>query len=233
MNPVSNDILAQALQVGAAQADIKKIENAFFALVPPGYSITNLEHLMNKPTRKKGKPSFRDAASFTRFVNEHKDDASRIYYTSSLDALAFTCVFNEHVPSDLGDTPNWRDFLATYSCPFSPEWKAWNKSDGAKMTQESFAAFIEDNLIDIREPAAADMLEISRTLEAKKKVDFSSGIRLSDGQTELSYIEDLSGTTKGGKLQIPENFLIGIPVFEGGPIYGVTPGCAIALTGQS
>lgn len=65
------------------------------------------------------------------------------------------------------------------------------------------------------------MLEISRSLEAKKKVNFASGLRLSNGQNELTYDEQISGTAAKGKLNVPELFTIGIPVLEGGIKYAV------------
>ena len=65
------------------------------------------------------------------------------------------------------------------------------------------------------------MLEISRTLEAKKKVNFASAIRLDNGQNQFTYEEEISGTAQKGQLQIPEEFTIGIPVLEGGASYAV------------
>lgn len=91
------------------------------------------------------------------------------------------------------------------------------------MQQAEFAEFIERNLPDIVEPVGADMLEISRSLQAKKKVSFASGIRLANGQTELTYEEDIQGTAAKGKLQIPEIFKIGIKVIEGGSVRSRVP----------
>ena len=108
-----------------------------------------------------------------------------------------------------------------YACPLSPEWQTWRAESGQQMNQEAFAQFIEDNLPDIAIPTAAEMLEISRSLEAKKKVNFASGIRLSNGQNELTYEEEITGTAQKGKLKVPEEFQIGIPVLEGGQRYAV------------
>lgn len=85
------------------------------------------------------------------------------------------------------------------------------------MNQADFARFIEDNAPDIASPPAADMIEISRSLEAKKKVNFASAIRLDNGKTEFTYEEDIEGTAAKGRLQVPQVFTIGIPVPEGGP----------------
>jgi uncharacterized protein YfdQ (DUF2303 family) len=65
------------------------------------------------------------------------------------------------------------------------------------------------------------MLEIALTFEAKKAVEFSSGVRLSNGQIQLQYDELIRGTAKKGTLEIPEKFYLGIPVFQGGPAYRI------------
>ena len=61
---------------------------------------------------------------------------------------------------------------------------------------------------------------MSRTTH-KKKVNFAQGIRLSNGQNELTYEEQIEGTAGKGKFKIPEEFTIGIPVLEGGLRYAV------------
>ncbi len=127
-------------------------------------------------------------------------------------------VFNDNADSHIA---GWQDHSAKYSCPLSPEWKTWTASSGKQMSQADFAAFIENNLPDIAKLPAADMLEISRSLEAKKKVNFASGIRLSNGQNELTYEEEITGTAQKGQLNVPEEFTIGIAVLEGGVSYAV------------
>ena len=211
-NTEARDIAALAAQ----GAEIKNVGDMPFVVVPDDYRVTDLEHLLARPNRKRGVVTLRDAVSFISMVNAEKTDFTRIYgnYTNP----SFTAVFNDHGGASAG----WQDHKATFSCPLSVEWKEWTKNDGQRMTQEQFAQFIENNLPDIAEPPAANMLEISRTLEAKKKVNFASGIRLSNGQNQLTYEEEISGTAAKGQIQVPEEFIIGIPVLEGGIEYAVT-----------
>jgi len=187
-----------------------------YTVVPEGYEVKNLESLLANPTRKRGTVTLRDVKSFINLVNAEKHNATRIYgnYTNP----GFMAVFNDNG----SDTPGWQDYKAAFNCPTSIEWKTWHGKNGVKMNQEDFAQFIEDNLPDIAMPPAADMLEISRTLEAKKKVNFASGIRLANGQNQLTYEEEISGTAAKGQIQVPEEFTIGIPVLEGGIKYAVT-----------
>lgn len=85
--------------------------------------------------------------------------------------------------------PGWCDHRAEYNAPLSPEWEAWTGADGDKMTQVQIAQFIENNLVDVVEPDGATLLEIR---------------------------EEVHGCAQKGQLSVPEQFVIGIPVFESG-----------------
>lgn len=201
---------------GAATAEPTKIGDTSVIILPEGFAPRSLEEYLPEPTRKRGTVTLRDAASFiTLVMQEAKLSQSRIYGCYS--PPSFKAVFNDHGIEGAG----WRDHVAVFVCPLSIEWLTWTAASGKQMPQSDFAAFIENNLPDIATPPAAEMLEISRSLEAKKKVNFASGVRLSNGQNELTYEEEISGTAAKGKLQVPEQFTIGIPVLEGGDKYAV------------
>ena len=187
-------------------------------LVPEGNSLECIEHTMLSPVRPRGTIKLFDVESFIDAceICKHVDGAD--IYGRRTTNPGFVAVFNDHGT----DGPGWRDWRATYDCPQSIEWATWMGSNGKARSQVEFARFIEDNLPDVVEPASVDMLEISRTLEAKKKVAFKSGIRLSDGQNEFAYEEQIEGTASKGRLKIPETFVIGIPVLEGGPKHRIT-----------
>ena len=186
-------------------------------LVPEGYRVHDLESALLSPVRPRGNVALRDTGSFVSVVKDRKGASTRLY--GKLSPPSFTAVFNDTTgPMGAG----WRDDRATYACPVSVEWQRWTASNGKQMNQEAFAQFIEDNAADCVTPDAATMIEVSRTLEAKKKVNFASGIRLSNGQSELTYEETVSGTAGKGKFTVPEEFVIGVSVLEGGPKYAVT-----------
>lgn len=207
---------AQAcIDAGMNMSVIQEVGDVPIVVLPAGAQTADLEKYMLAPSRKRAGVVLRDVASFTGFVEAEKGAQTRLY--GGYNPPSFKAVFNDH-----GANPGWRDYTAIYACPLSAEWLIWKGKSGQQMTQELFAQFMEDNLPDIAIPAAADMLEISRSLEAKKKVNFASGIRLSNGQNELTYEEEVSGTANKGKLQVPEEFTIGIPVLEGGIKYAVT-----------
>lgn len=199
------DVAKLAAGIQRAESDAKP-----FIVHPPQYHVENIERFLQQPTRVRGNTVISDLDSFIRYVLA--TNTGEMYWAATEVSACFTAVFN---------ADSWRDHRATYAPQPSPEWVRWHGNSGKSKSQAEFAQFVEDNAVDVVEPAAADMLEISRTLEAKKKVEFASGIRLSNGQTELTYQEQISGTAAKGKLQIPETFRIGIPVFVGGDRYSV------------
>lgn len=207
--------LEAVLHAGAALGDIREVAGTPVVVVPNGYSCEDFSHLLRTPTRLKGTTVLSDEASFIDYVVLHLSKGTDLYFQSS--PPVFLSVFN----ADRPDSPDWSDHRAVYKCPLSVEWKTWFGADGNKMGQEDFARFVEANLPDIIDPEAANMLEIALTLEAKKKVNFASGLRLSNGSNQLTYEEQVDGTAAKGNLTIPETITIGIPVFEGGDRYKI------------
>lgn len=219
MEDTSN--VADAAALGAALAEAGHAtapaegQSIPYVVVPQNYAVNDLEKLLAVPTRKRGVTTLRDVGSFCRFIADQKSDSTKLYGTK-VGQPGFVAVFNDHAAG-----PGWKDHTAAYSCPLSVEWKTWTGKNKQAMNQETFAQFIEDNAPDCVTPDSATMIEIARTLEAKKKVNFASGIRLSNGQNELTYEEEITGTASKGKLPLPEVFTIGIPALEGGPKYAV------------
>jgi len=193
----------------------KKIEdNADFAVVPEGYSLTDLEQFKDAPRRIKTRIELRSAQSFCDYVIKFAADGASVF--CDLKGQTFTAVLDYHVDDS---TPAWAGHKATYTCPIDSRWKTWTGRNGKQMSQVEFAQFIEDNLPDIVHPAGTDMLTISRNLQAKKKVDFKSDQNLSNGDIQFTYNETTTGTA--GQLEIPQEFTLGIPVYEGGAPYEV------------
>lgn len=212
------DNIQTAIDAGAAMAALQGrrfTEGELpYAVIPEGYKFENHESLLEAPLRKRGVTTLHDAHSFIAVVNAQKNEATSIY--STINPPTFTAVFN-----DITAGPGWRDHCARYNAPLSPEWKTWSAKDGSQMGQADFAQFIETNLPDIAEPEGAVVLEVARSLEAKKKVNFASSIRLSDGSHQFTYEEDVQGSAQKGQLKVPEAFILAIPVFENGELWRV------------
>lgn len=214
------DNIQAALDAGASLGNIKDVAGVPFVVVPDDFQVVDMEHHLAAPMRATGNTNFYDEASFIHFVNETKNPDTRIYFQAN--PVRFRAVFNDHQAASAGGVPGWRDFSATYDAPLSVEWKLWLGASGKKMTQADFAQFIEDNAPDIVTPAPAEFVELSHTLQAKKTVNFASGIRLQDGSNQLTFEETATATAGAkGQLVIPEIFTLGIPVLEGGDRYSV------------
>lgn len=222
--------MQQAIQqlVTLAQAIGKPIDHqglaAPIALLPDGVGVHTLEHLLPNPTRTRQKLTVLDAESFIAYVNRFADAATAVFCNGP-DGRTFLAVIDYHQPT----APAWRDHVATYRCPTSIEWGRWKENDRKRMDQATFAEFIEENVRDItqraneaNDPSPADMLEISRTLEAKKNITFRQGIRLDNGQVQLTYNEEIDGRAgEAGQLRIPEQFFIAVKPFLGGDAFCV------------
>lgn len=190
-----------------------------FLVIRHDYKVEDLEKFLPEPTRKRGTFQFEDTASFVAYVKKHKDEPATALYATFKDAPgrlrvpSFTAVFDDHST----DGPLWRQHKAVYDCPLSDEWKAWLASNKKPYGQEEFAQFIEDNLPDIVRPEGAAMVEISKSLQAKKSASFKSGIKLENGDVQFEYSEETKGTAANGTLEIPSEFVIAIPVIVNGP----------------
>lgn len=198
------------------------------ASVPQGVSTLVVDHLdkvvlvndeatQPTPLRKIGLVTFYDSASLSTYVNRHKGDGT-VLYVDERNAKV-QAVLNDHSP----DAAGWGDHVADLEVRKTEAWIQWQASNDKFLEQEAFAEHIERNLIDIVEPAGADLLELAQTFQATTKVEFRSSRLLVNGQRQFEYVEstDASGGKKG-ELTIPKEFKLGIAPYEGVDNYGVS-----------
>lgn len=222
MQEVLNQLISLAQTIG------KPVDHpalpAPFALVPAGVKLQDLEGLLAAPSRIRQAISILDAETFIAYVNRFASPAAAVFCDGP-EGRTFTAILDYHEP----DAPAWGQHKAVYCCPISIEWGRWKAADRKRLRQDEFAEFIEENVKDITvpdntpaAPSAADMLEISRTLEAKKNISFRQGTRLDNGQVQLTYNEEIDGRAgESGQLNIPEQFYIAVRPFLGGDAFCV------------
>lgn len=187
-----------------------------FVVVPDGYKVEDIEGHLAKPMRKRGSVQVADTESFNRYFNVHKNAASTIYADKSGPKIVG--VFNDHGTSE----PAWTDHRVRYHPPYSEEWRRWTGFDGKVMDQIDFARFLEENAIDIVEPASADVMDTAQGLQIRENVNFRSAQRLFDGSAQLTYDKEVDGTVQGREnLKIPTEFTICVPIFFNGMFYKV------------
>ncbi|MHB8727627.1 MAG: DUF2303 family protein [Sulfuricaulis sp.] len=204
-----------AFAAGLQAALVRSVDSNEFVVVPDGCQVKDLEFLKNRPRHIRQLVKVEDEESFCNYFKTFSGQGSRIF--ASEKEQFFKAVMDYHTKG----SASWGSHVLVYTCQKSKEWNVWLSKSGTIMKQQQFAEFIEDNLPDIREPVAAKMLEIAKSLEAKKSVKFASSVRLDNGAVEFLYEENIAGTAKKGKLEVPDHFKIGIPVFVKSKAYEV------------
>ena len=214
--PVVADLINLGASIAMPRNAGTEHQSRPFVIVPEGYKTESLEPMGVVPWRKRASVILRDAESFVRYLREHNRHETSVY--GHRDTGHFVAILDDNTTEE----PGWREHRARSEQQPTIKWRRWTAANNKKMTQVDFATFIEDNLPDIISPVGAEMLEMCRLLEAKKKVEFTSGIRLSNGENELAYEETISGTVGKGRLPVPETFVIAIPPFEGSDRFSIT-----------
>lgn len=229
------------LDAGAALAEPRHIDGGgSFVLVPDGYKVEDIERFLAAPARPRGTIRCETPDAFVAYYNRFCVRTASLVFACT-EQFRVLGILDWHAPEDPGQPPagpapsraGFGEHRVVYEAPRSDEWKIWTGANGKPMAQAAFSQFIEDNVKDIREPAGADVLEVARQLEVNKKVEFASAIRLSDGQREFTYNEEVQGATRRGQMKVPEAFTLGIPVFCGDDLYAVTARLRYRIDGGS
>lgn len=176
--------------------------------------VTSVERHLDAPLTPRGKADVHDPADFAEYVNRLAHPEHTTVWADP-DAGRVVAVFDDH--ADAID-PGWRQHTATLTLKPDPDWSAWLGRDGRPGNQAWFAEHIEGLAHTVVAPEPATMLELARTFDAKRSVNFRSGVRLDNGDVQLNYDE----TTKAkagehGQLEIPAAFTVRCSPFLGVP----------------
>jgi uncharacterized protein YfdQ (DUF2303 family) len=183
-------------------------------VIPDDYHVTHLAPVDEPLTHIKAAPVFDDAQSFIAYVKTYGAETARIF--AEQDRTQITAILDYHQPGQAA----YGAHKAICVLPHSEQWRAWVGIDGQAVPQAAFAEFIEENALDIYEPASADVLEIARSLQIKQTVEFSSSVNLANGATQLKYVEEQDGKGRGN-IEVPQKIKLGLPVFFGGDLVEV------------
>lgn len=209
-----------AIAAGAALGDPRSPSTdegtGVFTVVPKDYRIEDLERFLPRPLRIKEAVTLHDTNSFIAYVNNFKLPVSRIFFDTVEEE--FVAVLDYHE----AETAGWCGHTAVFKPRRSVEFETWMGSNRKQFTQVDFARFLEENLPDVVEPNSAELLQVALTFEAKKSVEFASGVRLANGQIQFAYDEIVRGTAQKGTIEIPESFVLGIPIHVNGPAYRIS-----------
>lgn len=185
------------------------------------WDVDKQSDLMERPKRNTLTISFKDLDSFCNYVRDHATEDSSLYLQPNIKKLEFSAL--ACIDDCKRNLPNWRQEKVTYILETSLEWEEWTKNNKEKMRQEEFALFLEEHLCDIVDDTdgkttALTLLNAVTNLYEVRNVTYGSTVSLSNGMASFEFTEKNGAS---GKIQVPTEFVIGIPVFEDGPAYTI------------
>lgn len=189
----------------------------FMVLQDPdgGQKVENLERFLKPPSdwyARRGAGQFADVASFCAYVQRFR--TPEVLLTADPHGHCLAAQLDYHQAGEKG-IAGLVLHTAKLTLRGDPAWKAWNDIDGRSIGQVGFAEFLEDHLREIAEPDGAAVLEAASNLQAKKNVEFESGINLTNGAVQLRFLETVESKGKG-MLTVPDHFVLSLPVYEFG-----------------
>jgi uncharacterized protein YfdQ (DUF2303 family) len=202
--------VAELADAAAAHEELAPGKIYAYRIAGGGIQLIDLtdDKYLDAPRRKRGAVVVRDAESFLAYWHKHRDDGSEVYANRS--TMSVTGVLDAHTAA----MARFGKHHVVLQLKFSDPFQIWSGRSGQWQSQVQFAEFIEDRRPDIREPAAADLLELAQTFQATTKASFKSSNLLKNGQRQLEYVEQIEASGGTGKLTIPDAFLLGLPIFE-------------------
>jgi uncharacterized protein YfdQ (DUF2303 family) len=201
-----------SLEAGAAIGTPKVVPGFQpVVIVPAGFETRALSE---SPRHVRACPSFETLDSFVRYVDEFKVPSTKVFTHLSRtgkDGIGeIRAIIDYHTHTE----PQLCQHQAVLPLGWSSAMNAWLLQAGQAMTQEGFANFLEDRLLDIFEPDAATLLEVAQSIEATTKSEFKSHRRLDNGSVALAYTEMVDGRAGArGDLEIPRLFKLRLAMF--------------------
>lgn len=210
-----NDTANTLAALGAAAIDPRRVDGTRWIVLPPGYKAQDISDEVEKaqpePGRKRGAIRLAEIGSLIAYAKDQAAQATGYLY-AHVDSRTITAVFNDQKSMQ----PGWRDHRATFTAEFTPEAARWIGANAKPFGQTEFAEFIEDNLADLHGAEATTLLTVATTIAATSGINFASAKRLQDGQTQLTYTEQIDAKAgANGEVRIPQRFTLGLRLFKG------------------
>ena len=198
---------------GLTQAIPCRIDGIPYAVVPKDCNLHNLEHFLAVPATRRILAKFTRVDSFVDYCRLHRTPTMRVFVAELPHGADVKAVFDFPAPG----ATSWLRDTAQYATEFSAEWKAWHGINKRWLGQVDFAEFLEQWASCVSNPDPATLLEVARTLQAKRDVSFRSGINLENGDTQLLFEETTTAKAgQKGALEIPSRINLFLPLFHAG-----------------
>lgn len=195
---------------------IENIQEVPFLLLPDHVTKESMEHLLPAPKRVKGLYSFEDPKSFARYIDEFKEDGTRVF--ADFDKYRFLAVIN----GSLKEVPAHSDHRVTLNMTTTQEWKAWVENSGKKMNPRGFAMFLENHIREITGAfSGTQLLAMCRALRTQIKGGMQADESVSDGRRSLQFNMNVqvrgvlpAADSSGSEVAFPEAINITLKVFN-------------------
>ncbi|SDD94059.1 Uncharacterized conserved protein YfdQ, DUF2303 family [Bradyrhizobium brasilense] len=203
-----------AVRATGVPTTVKTESGREFLVLPAGHTqhdVTPPNSLdVHRPKNIKQAVTLQNADALIEYLNRFKSTDSLLL--ADIAQSRIVGALDYHAP----DKAALVEHRAILDLPYSEEWKIWTGISGQLQPQLEFARFIEENAPDIKAPAAADLIEAVRDLQAKRTVNFIKAVRTSSDNENFEYTDNTEARTKG-ELEIPTRFLLSVPVYFGDP----------------
>jgi len=189
-----------------------------FLLMLPGATVKTIEETFPSPMSRRGNIQITSVKSFIELVNRDYEEGASVIFAnlSGNDPGTITAIIDFHGNDN---APSWCEYRITLKLSYTAEWLEWKKVLSVPKNQIDLAEFLEERYVDVHEAngvSGATVLETALTLVAKKDVNFNSAIRLQNGDSQLKFDETTTARAgQKGDIEIPKEFVLCIPVFEG------------------
>lgn len=215
--------------------------------LPTGSKLESIKTLMAEyapaPDRKRGTATTTRLDSFITLTNRGKDGSSVLFARAEPPALL--AVLNYNVAS--AGPPRFGDHRVLYEFPVSVAWAKWTAGDSKPMSQQQFAEFLEDRIVDVVEPpnlsarqkgdeidahlelqtklggkfaGPSTLLALSRGMSVNVNMRVSEAVVLESGETQVNFAEQ-HADKRGAPLKVPTLFAIVVPIFDRGKGYRI------------
>lgn len=160
-------------------------------------------------------PVFAAPGSLIAYARRYDQGHTTLWH--DVDRHVWTAILDGDVPTSDGlHEPAWRSHRPSLQLRRTPEWDDWCRIDRDFLGQDAFAEFLDLHRLDVADPAAADLIEIVRTMQASSQARFERRVRDTDGGIAFTWVEEVEGKAGAkGELVVPESITLLIAPFVG------------------
>lgn len=196
------------------------VQNGVPILLTPGAhgqtDKKSLEHLLNTPSRANIHVKLATSKDLHAYLVKQsvkttdESTSDNVVLFADRDKLTFHAFLDYHHPAD---EYRWLNHSASVTYKESHQFGIWKGSDGEKMSQEEFAEFLDENVLDITDPTGSDVVSFASCLEARRTEVFKSSKNLSNGEVQFNWTNESSGDAV---TKFPTDMKLGIPIWTNG-----------------